>query len=216
MRLITLTDFQLCLIAIPRNRMGQFCCWCTRYGWLTVGQNVRPVWLRWFVISNTLINTCINIFTPFRLYPTLKNHENNLTRWKNEIKPDYPCPFSHSVISRWFFLFSEVFWQKKTWLRFWCESAGKYREEEKLRLRLKIDLSYVQSFIHGWAAYSSKAREERRGRFECSAKIPPGHKSAISRCVCSTSCKHTHTNSLNLLEREHGKRDDFFKEGCVQ
>ena len=59
---------------------------------------------------------------------------------------------------------------------------------------------------------SSKEREERRGRLEYSAKIPPGHKSAISRCVCSTSCKHTHTHtdSLNLLEREHGKRDDFF------
>ena len=174
----------------------------------------------WPATSGTKCQACSSLMVRnFNSDPCIKVpfHLDYIPRWKsnklteNEIKPDYPCPFSHSVSSRWFFLFGEVFWQKNlTSILVWERER---RREIEVTLR---DGSHMYS--HLYTAEQQREREERRGRLEYSAKIPPGHKSAISRCVCSTSCKHTHTYRLikSIGKRTRKKRwlfCAFFREG---
>ena len=59
---------------------------------------------------------------------------------------------------------------------------------------------------------SSKERERKEGgALSIAQKSPRGIKAPFRGvCVLPVASTHTHTDSLNLLEREHGKRDDFF------
>ena len=81
------------------------------------------------------------------------------------------------------------------------------RREIEVTLR---DGSHMYS--HLYTAEQQRERERKEGgALSIAQKSPRGIKAPFRGvCVLPVASTHTHTDSLNLLEREHGKRDDFF------